>query len=39
MTDTAPPPPRPLANPVFRALWIATVVSSVKRPKTEAFEA
>ncbi|KTE16703.1 MFS transporter [Sphingopyxis sp. H115] len=29
MTDTAQPDPRPLENPVFRALWIATVVSNI----------
>ena len=29
MTDTAQPDQRPLANPVFRALWIATVVSNI----------
>lgn len=29
MTDTASPPPRPLASPLFRALWIATVVSNI----------
>ena len=29
MTDASPPAPRPLASPVFRALWIATIVSNI----------
>ncbi|PJI90566.1 MFS transporter [Sphingomonas koreensis] len=29
MSDAAQPDQRPLANPVFRALWIATVVSNI----------
>ena len=29
MTDIVDPLPRPLASPVFRALWIATVVSNI----------
>ena len=29
MTDIVAPLPRPLASPVFRALWIATVVSNI----------